>query len=934
MNKINKFLITIFTVLLVPTFARAATLSLTPSSGTFAVNSSVSVDVMLNNPTAQSIDGVDIFSLNYNPALLQIQDADVNTAGIQISANTAFLSDTAFNLVDTVAGKIKFSRIGLSGVSFNAASIRIATINFTVLASGSGNLGFDFTSGNTADCNITFSGNLGQDLLTATSGGTYTLGNGINPPTITTQPASQTVNPGSNVTFSVVASSSAPLSYQWRRNNVNITGQTSSSYVLQNAQSGDNNANFTVVVSNSAGSVTSQNAVLTVRSAPSITTQPTGQTVNLGQTATFSVVAAGTAPLSYQWRKNGTNIGGATSASYTTPATVANDNNANFSVVISNTVGNVTSQNATLTIRTAPTITTQPANQSVAVGQTATFSVVASGTAPLTYQWRKNGTNIAGATSASYTTPATVIGDNSAAFTVVVSNGAGNITSNPATLTVTQAVAPRIINQPLSQKVDLGKPVSFTVQVDGTAPFTFQWKRNGNDIQGATAASYSINSVAKTDDGSVFTVVITNIAGNITSNPATLSLNASNIAPTIVTQPEDQTAVQGNAAYFGVVATGGDILTYQWMKNGVEIKDANSPTYTTPYTNILDDGAKFTVRITNSSGNVTSREALLKVVKSSFLPACSSEMATSLLPIVAGSEVVLVDPSNPKGLNSESVQALASFTGSGTPVISHFEGSAVYGAPSALNFALVKTNSSGEMSWTINEQSETKSLTVGVKKDIPLTCYSNDDLKADAAALNKTLFTLKKSSGEKDLIIKIRGAEKITGSLCRDLDGDGVSELLVNYLATVTNKSSSVSTKPQYLGIYSLKNGKRLRTIKKNVLANGLAVLDINNDKKNDICTYSTKGRTSNINCLSNSKYTTLQSYMVNLKIGQLLGGTYLRDDKGNAVDAFAIAGKKDSTIYVVDSNLQVKFKVSSREIAPIIGQSSAAATLKLSSCN
>jgi hypothetical protein len=181
----------------------------------------------------------------------------------------------------------------------------------------------------------------------------------------------------------------------------------------------------------------------TKATAPAFTTQPTSQTVTLGQTATFSVVATGTAPLAYQWQKNNTNISGATSASYTTPATVAGDNAATFRVVVTNSAGNATSNAATLTVTSTPvgpSITTQPADQTVTVGQTATFSVVATGTAPLTYQWQKNSANISGATSASYTTPATVSGDSGAAFRVIVTNSVTNITSNAATLTVNPVV--------------------------------------------------------------------------------------------------------------------------------------------------------------------------------------------------------------------------------------------------------------------------------------------------------------------------------------------------------------------------------------------------------------------------------------------------------------------------------------------------------------
>jgi Immunoglobulin domain len=170
--------------------------------------------------------------------------------------------------------------------------------------------------------------------------------------------------------------------------------------------------------------------------APAITTQPANQTVQTGQTATFTVAATGTAPLSYLWQKNGAAVAGATSASYTTPATTNGDNGSQFNVVVSNSAQAVTSSNAVLTVMSAPTITSQPASATVTVGQTATFTVVASGTAPLSYQWSKNGSAISGATLASYSTPATATLDNGSQFQVTVSNSLGNVTSNPATLNV------------------------------------------------------------------------------------------------------------------------------------------------------------------------------------------------------------------------------------------------------------------------------------------------------------------------------------------------------------------------------------------------------------------------------------------------------------------------------------------------------------------
>lgn len=301
--------------------------------------------------------------------------------------------------------------------------------------------------------------------------------------------------------------------------------------------------------------VPSGNTPSTSTSAPTITTQPSNQAVTAGQAASFSVSAAGTAPLTYQWQKNGTVLAGATSATYTTATTTISDNGAQFSVIVSNSSGSVTSSTATLTVNAAavvPTITTQPASATVTAGQTASFSVVAAGTAPLSYQWRKNGASISGATASSYTTPATAASDNAAQFTVVVSNAAGTATSNAAVLTVTvAAVAPMITLQPANQTVTAGQTASFSVLATGTAPLTYQWKKNGTSISGATSATYTTPATTASDSGSQFTAVVSNSAGSVTSNPAVLTVNTNGLATdcTIFASPT------GNDANSGATAT-------------------------------------------------------------------------------------------------------------------------------------------------------------------------------------------------------------------------------------------------------------------------------------------------------------------------------------------------------------------------------------------
>ncbi len=359
-------------------------------------------------------------------------------------------------------------------------------------------------------------------------------------PQIVTQPANQTVTLGAIATFTLSASGTAPLSYQWRANGAAISGATGASYTTAATIASDNGASFTCVVTNSAGSITSTAASLTVISPPQITTQPAAQSVTAGLTATFSVTASGAA-LTYQWNRNSVAISGATAATYTTPATTTADNGAVFSVVVTNAAGSVTSAAAALTVTAAapgaPLITTQPANQTVPVGQTATFSVVATGTGTLTYQWKKNAAAIAGATAASYTTPAAASTDSGALFTVVVTNSAGSTTSSGATLTVNSA--PQITTQPANRTVTVGQTAAFSVVATGTGTLTYQWKKGSTAIAGATSAAYTTPATVIGDNGTTFSVVVTNSVGSVTSNAATLTVTAAPAGTDVVTYKND-----------------------------------------------------------------------------------------------------------------------------------------------------------------------------------------------------------------------------------------------------------------------------------------------------------------------------------------------------------------------------------------------------------
>ena len=265
-------------------------------------------------------------------------------------------------------------------------------------------------------------------------------------PSITTHPASQTVLAGNPVTFSIVATGTPAPTYQWKLGTGDITGATSADYTINTTDSSMNGNSYTCTVTNSAGSVTSHAAILTVTTpvAPAFTTHPSDQSVTAGDTATFSVVATGTPAPTYHWYNDDGAITGATSASYTTPATTLAMNGKKYYCVASNSVRAVPSNQATLTVNSpvvnvAPSITTQPLNRTVPAGATATFSVVATGTPAPTYEWKLGTGVITGATSATYTTPATDASMDGNSYTCTVTNLLGSKTTRTAVLSVLPA---------------------------------------------------------------------------------------------------------------------------------------------------------------------------------------------------------------------------------------------------------------------------------------------------------------------------------------------------------------------------------------------------------------------------------------------------------------------------------------------------------------
>jgi len=265
------------------------------------------------------------------------------------------------------------------------------------------------------------------------------------PPAITNQPAPFTQDAGGSVTFTVGASGTPVLHYQWYTNSVAVSGATNSSLTLTSLTTNQNGTLVSAVVTNNYGTTASTSALLTVQppGAPlnvSITS-PSSQTVNAGSTASFNVSAVGTS-LTFIWKLNGVALsnGGSVSGAGTATLTISPayaTYNGTYTVIASNSFGSVPANNSATLKVIDPVILVQPAGSTNLPNTSTNLSVTAAGAPPLTYQWLSNGLAIAGATSNSFSL-ANSGSTTAATYSVIVSNNLGNsITSAPTVVSFT-----------------------------------------------------------------------------------------------------------------------------------------------------------------------------------------------------------------------------------------------------------------------------------------------------------------------------------------------------------------------------------------------------------------------------------------------------------------------------------------------------------------
>ena len=361
------------------------------------------------------------------------------------------------------------------------------------------------------------------------------------PPSIDVHPQSVGALEGARVEFVSQASGYPEPTFQWLRNGIDLADATGSSLTLIATDA--NAAEYSVVTSNSLGSVESNTAELVVGNVavpPTITSHPADHTIMQGTSLQLSVAANGIPTPTYQWRKDGIALVDATSATLDLDGTLNDEGS--YTVVVSNSADTIVSDSAEVSVTAgiAPSITIDPEATRSPAGQPVTLSVRAEGSLPLSYQWQRFGTALPGATSAdlSFTPHSYEAGD----YQVIISNAHGSTTSKVATLTLLEPLrSPSVTVSPASKSVDQGSQVIFTATVSGNPIPTLQWQHNGDNLAGEVGTELSLVATATT--AGEYAVVATNDQGSVASIAASLVV----IADTQAASPTSITVLDSNS---------------------------------------------------------------------------------------------------------------------------------------------------------------------------------------------------------------------------------------------------------------------------------------------------------------------------------------------------------------------------------------------------
>jgi PKD repeat protein len=374
-----------------------------------------------------------------------------------------------------------------------------------------------------------------------------------------------------------------------------------------------------LTVTDNSGATATTTATITVTAAPaseppSIQQQPADVTAAPGQSATFVLVAAGTPPLAYQWRRNGVDLPGATGSSLTVPAVHPEDHGALFTCIVTNAGGSATSAAARLTVSETPgspiaRFTANPLG----------------GKAPLTVAFDATPATAEGPIAAYGWN----FGDGSAATGLQVTHEYVTPGLYPVTLTITDTTG--ATNQ-TTVEIGVNPPnvaptASFTTTITaGGAPLLVQLDAtsasdsDGRIVDyrwvlgdGTTALGARVTHTYTTPGAYTVQLTVTDDNGASASTQSIIQVTTQATAPQIASQPQDRTVREGESATFAVAAAGTAPLIYQWQHNGAIIPGATAPVYITPAATSADHNTQYACVVTNAAGSVTTRSAWLTV---------------------------------------------------------------------------------------------------------------------------------------------------------------------------------------------------------------------------------------------------------------------------------------------------------------------------------
>ena len=369
--------------------------------------------------------------------------------------------------------------------------------------------------------------------------------------------------PGQNISLQPVTTGTGPFTYLWRRDGEVLPGATNSLLNLGPANGAAAGA-YTVEIAGLCGVATGTVTVVVLSN--TVATPLSGQTVCVGESASFTTAPGGSGPFTFVWRHNSVPIPGATNAALFLASVTTNDGGF-YSVEVIGACGSA-SQAAVLVVRPLTTATPLP-NVSACEGGSISLVTTVQGSGPFHYLWRHDGTLLPDATNASLTLSNLTLAD-AGAYAVEVMGVCSSVT-NVAVVTVRQVTSATAVSDQVRCE---GEAATFSTSPSGTGPFTFQWLHEGQVLAGETNATLALAAVA-TNLAGTYSVEVAGACNRLT-NQATLTV----LLSTLATPLADRTVCAGEMAMFATTVTGQGPHAFMWTHNGSAIEGATNSVLT------------------------------------------------------------------------------------------------------------------------------------------------------------------------------------------------------------------------------------------------------------------------------------------------------------------------------------------------------------------